>query len=314
VKRLKEQDDSQREYIDASDLAAVIHHWIDHEPNAIYETLQQFKTLLDKYQIRHDIHPKKNFDYLVANDFYFYKELTVPYYYFEDDYYTTELLSEPTIFDEDTLDLESINFGVDHYFQYLDDDQLNTLIENASEVHLSNYFYNVNLLKTMGYIALAATMLLVYFQWANVLSFVISIPVAGVLIFVGALFYALINKPWAFDDNPKLHSDMLIYFLLAGSVLIVAYFGVKQIWNSYLTDVALTISYFVWPLWVTLLLIFLQSALSINVYNPCEYWPDRVEPFSLQHGPAALVMLYSPYVMFWIWLFFVKRIVAKKVA
>ena len=157
-------------------------------------------------------------------------------------------------------------------------------------------------------------MLLIYFQWGNVLSFVISIPVAGVLIFVGALLYAIVGDPWECTNDSRIYVELLIYFVLAGSLLITAYLGVRKVWNVHLTNVALTISYFIWPLWIYVITLFVHGLLTKSEYDPCGNYPYRVEPFSLFVGPNAIIMLFTPYALFWIWLIFIKRIVAKKEA
>ena len=312
--RLRNKEETlpnQREYLDATELTGMIHQWIDHEQEAILETLQKLKKLLDKYQIKNNINPEKNFEYLIANDFHFHKELTVPYFYYEEDDFNKALAETDFYYDEYSPEPLYADNGIGHFFQYLEDDQVSTFIENASTVHFSNTFYDLDLLKTMGYIALAATLFLLYFQWANVLTFVISIPVAGVLIFIGALIHSIIKNIWIQEYFPV---HVFIYFILAGTVLIIAILGVKNIWNAYVTNVALTLSYFAWPLWFMVIIDFVHHVFTKTVYNPCEYWPDRVEPFSLDSEPLSTLLWISPYLLFGIWLFFIKRIVAKKEA
>lgn len=295
-------------------IAAAMHNWIDRNPQAILDLLDQFKTQIDKFQIENNINPRKTYDYLIANDFNVFTGITGSYSSSEYDYHISDESADYFV-DEDMTFYESPNKEKNRFYQFMNTEQLNTLVDNATAVHFSNYVYDWEMLQVFGYVALFITMLLIYFQWGNVLTFIISIPVAGVLIFVGALLYVVIKKPWDNDYNSTIQFDLLLYFVLAASVLGIAYFGVKKIWNTYVTDVALTISYFVWPLWITLITILLHGLLTQDIYNPCDNWPlDRIEPFSLREGLGANILLYSPYFMFWIWLFFIKRIIAKKEA
>lgn len=317
VKNLSGKYDSmipaKTEKVSTNELVALVHNWIDNKPEIILDLLEQFKTQIDKFKIENNINPRKTYDYLVSNDFHVFSGVTGSYSFSEYDYHLNEESAD--YFVDDDLDFhETAHEEKNRFHQFMNTDQLNTLIDNASKIHFSNYIYDWTIFQILGYVALGTTMLLLYFQWSKVLTFVISIPVAGVLIFIGALLYVVIKKPWDNDYNSTIQFDLLLYLVLSASVLGIAYFGVKKIWNTYVTDVALTISYFAWPLWISLITVLIHGLLTQDVYNPCDYWPDRVEPFSLRDGLGANIILYSPYFMFWIWLFFIKRIVAKKEA
>ena len=214
----------------------------------------------------------------------------------------------------DTIIPEDYGDEEEYWTQSLMDNDLNTLIENAFAVHEMNYFYDDFMLNVFGFLTLAITMLLLYFQWGSVISLVISIPITGVFFFIGALLYIMIRRPWEYDNTSNFPVELFVYLLLYGLVLLISILGVKRVWNSYVTNIALTISYFLSPLLLTMLTFFTHALFTTNVLLPCQEFPSRVEPFSLEYGWAPFVLIYSPYPLFWISLFLIKTIIAKKEA
>jgi hypothetical protein len=290
----------------------LIHDWIDNRPEEILKILREFKVLLTKYGIGNSIRPNKTYAYLLKNDFRADRELTHSIY---DDYNDYEASLDPSMQETvDTIIPEDYGDEEEYWTQSLMDNDLNTLIENAFAVHEMNYFYDDFMLNVFGFLTLAITMLLLYFQWGSVISLVISIPITGVFFFIGALLYIMIRRPWEYDNTSNFPVELFVYLLLYGLVLLISILGVKRVWNSYVTNIALTISYFLSPLLLTMLTFFTHALFTTNVLLPCQEFPSRVEPFSLEYGWAPFVLIYSPYPLFWISLFLIKTIIAKKEA
>lgn len=301
-------------------LCATIHHWIDNDREKIQKNLRRFKELLDRFQIRNNMDPDKTFEYLVKNDFNFYHELTIPYHNFsayEDVDYEleTEYMDENEDTDIDSIPYEPSYYGEGHFYQYVHEDQLSNLIRNSKEAIYWHYFNDKNTLLVLLYFSLATTMLFVYFQWGSISRFFISIPVGGLLSLLGVVLFNLLNKNYLQEENIELVPfpwDSFIYLMIATVVLLVAVFGMKRVWNTYVTDIAATISYFIAPLWLVVITVFLNVLLSKKDYDACLDWYSTVAPFNLSAPMVRPFLEVSPFVMFFVSLFFLKHVIAKK--
>jgi hypothetical protein len=68
----------------------------------------------------------------------------------------------------------------------------------------------------------------------------------------------------------------------------------------------------VFPLWVLIILGYIQIAFSYYDYNTCDTFGTTVYPFEFNAEPATSILLYAPFVLFFISLFAVKKVLAKK--
>lgn len=305
---------------DVSAYCATIHNWIDNDRQKIQQTLRRFKELLDRFQIRNNMDPDKTYEYLISNDFNYYHELTLPYHYYSD-YEEVDYDSEITLIDEDEdMETDSIfyeppYYGEGHFYQYVHEDQMSNLIQNARAAIFWRYFNDKDAFRVLLYFSLAATMLFVYFQWGSILNFIISIPVGGILIFLGVALYTLLNQPFLneeYFDTVPFPWDPFIYLMLATLVLFVAIFGIKRVWNTYVTNIAVTISYFIAPLWLLVTTVFVNILFSKKEFNACLEWYSTVSPFDLNDPMVRLLLEVSPFVLFVGSMFFLKHVIAKK--
>lgn len=280
----------------------MIHRWIDHEPHQILIALQTFKDQCDKYGIENNLNPKNHYNYLIEKEFRVWRSITYDIY--DVDGYFNEYGEWITV---------NPSENKSHFYQRYDQMALSHLIENVGYAYHTPFVYERDVLMVMGFFALGITALLIYFQWGSVLAFVISIPVAGVLMILGTLMVLLISSPWReYDYYWRFPWELLVYLFFAIALLMAAFIGMKRVWNVYVTNIAFTLSYFVAPLWIVMFMLFFHGIFSHYVFSNCEYYSDYVEPFSLDSGFAYYIMIYSPYLMFLISLFFIKKFLAKK--
>jgi hypothetical protein len=286
----------------------------------ILTLLKNLKALLDEYDIQNTIDPEKNYNYLIKNDFRYSRDITISVY--EDYGYYEENLEEAPyvdIYSEDTLEVEAREYyqDEDYFTQTLSLYSLENLINNSSSAHNSSFFYSDDEFYILLYFALGFTMLLLFFEWGNILSFVISIPVGGGLLIVGVLMNLLVAKIF-FSSTDYSYNKIehlmgpATFIILAGIVLFLALRSVKKSMNVYASNVAITISYFVFPLWIIILIVFLNIATSQNIYDVCLGWYEKTNLFNLRNFWVDKTMRWSPFVLFSLSLFLIKRVLAKK--
>jgi hypothetical protein len=282
----------------------------------ILGVLKKFKASLDEYKIHNTLNPEKNYNYLIKNNFDYSTEITSNY--FADDYYDyyEEDIEEIEV-SVDTLFDNSDNYeNLDYFNQQLSSAELENLINNVNTAHYSEYFNDNEEFYVLLYFALAFTMLLLYFEWGNVLSFVISIPVGGGISILGVIINVLANQIYNNDSYPQnswinaLGPFTVLFF--AGIILFIAYRGVKYSWNTHITNVAIAISYFVWPIWIAVGSVFISFITITYEFDPCLGWENPVLLFDFNSYWWMMVMKWSPFVLFFISLFAIKKILAKK--
>lgn len=282
----------------------------------ILAELKNFKKLLDEFGISNTLDPAKNFNYLIKNNFRYHRDVTLIFY---DDEYSYEYdYAEPFV-DDDTLGLEGpAHFqDADHFTQSLSHYSLENLLNNANIAHSSRFFRSSDEFYFLLYFALALTLLLLYFEWGNILSFVIGIPVGGALFIIGVLINLLVTKMFYSGNDYGFNKFLnilgpLTYIVLAGSVLLIAYRGIKSSWNVYVTNVAICLSYFVFPIWIAIAMVFLNIATTQVQFDACLGWNEHINLFDLNNFWIQKIMKWSPFVLFFISLFAIKKILAKK--
>jgi len=275
-------------------ITATCHDWIDNKPEKILETLQDFKAILDRHKIYNSLKPEENYTYLLANDFTVHRSVTGSAYRYSNSYsedYTSD-------------DLETGTEKLRDFKQALAENELDKLIENAQIAHLAPYFYDTYLKYAFRFLALAGVLLLLYFEWGSVLAFVISIPVAGTFAIFGTLLFAI---------SPHSPSYAIFIIIIIGLFfLIMAFLGLKGSLKPMVGNIAITLSYFMFPTWVLIILGYIQVAFSYTKWAPCTGYGDTEYPFEFNAEPVTSILLYAPFVLFFISLFAIKKIIAKK--
>ena len=183
-------------------------------------------------------------------------------------------------------------------------DDLQNLIKNANNAYHAPFFYDQFLKYLFRFLALAGVLLLLYFEWGSILAFVISIPVAGAFAILGTLLFALAPRSDSFA--------LLIIVLFGAFFLVMAYLALKGRLKPMVGNIAITLSYFMFPLWVLIILGYIQVAFSYYDYGTCDAYGVTVYPFEFNAEPVSTILLYAPFVLFFISLFAVKKVLAKK--
>ncbi len=289
------EDYDKNKYNDDS-ILVLTHNWIDNKSEKILQTLEDFTAVLAKYDVYNTINPQRNYEYLLANDFSVHRAITGRAYRYRTGSYSHDYLTEI-----DNLQAEKEKKS--DFKQVLAIDDLQSLISNANRAHKAPFFYDQFLKFFFRFLALAGVLLLLYFVWGSILAFVISIPVAGAFAIFGTLLATLFRSPTF---------ALFIILFLCGFFLFMAILGIRGYLKPMVGNIAITISYFVFPLWVLIILGFVQQALMRPVYRPCLNWIESVYPFEFNQDPVDSILLYAPFVLFFISLFFIKRILAKK--
>lgn len=283
-------------YTDDS-LLIITHNWIDNKSEKIQQTLEDFTAILAKYNVYNTINPKGNFEYLLANDFTVHRAITGRAYRYGTRSYSHEFGTEIEL-------LHGINEKKSDFQQVLAIDELQSLISNANRAYHAPFFYDQFLKYLFRFLALAGVLLLLYFEWGSILAFVISIPVAGAFAILGTLLFALAPRSDSFA--------LLIIVLFGAFFLVMAYLALKGRLKPMIGNIAITLSYFMFPLWVLIILGYIQVAFSYNDYNTCDPYGVTVYPFEFNAEPVSTILLYAPFVLFLISLFAVKKVLAKK--
>ena len=270
-----------------------IHNLMDNEPSKILETLNDFKNLIDQFEVYNTLQPDKNYEYLRANDFIVHRRVTKQVsnggsYYLEGD----------------VDDLQTVNEKMRGFSQSVAFDDLQNLIKNANNAYHAPFFYDQFLKYLFRFLALAGVLLLLYFEWGSILAFVISIPVAGAFAILGTLLFALAPRSDSFA--------LLIIVLFGAFFLVMAYLALKGRLKPMVGNIAITLSYFMFPLWVLIILGYIQVAFSYYDYGTCDAYGVTVYPFEFNAEPVSTILLYAPFVLFFISLFAVKKVLAKK--
>jgi hypothetical protein len=291
---------------------------IQSKNDEILVVLENFKKRIDEFDILNTLEPEKNFNYLIKNNFKYTRDITLSTY--GDDYYDYDHEeSYYSIEDDDSLDLSEQDYyqDEDYFTQTLSFFQLENLINNSYSAQNASFFYSDEEFYTLLYFALAFTMLLLFFEWGNILSFVISIPVGGALLIIGVIINVLVTKLSYSSENYTYHKLVnllgpLTFILLGGIVLFIAYRSVKKSWNLHVGNVAICLSYFVFPLWIIILVVFLNITGSNQVYDVCLGWYEDVSIFDLRSFWIDKTLKWSPFVLFFLSLFAIKKVIAKK--
>jgi len=278
----------------------MVHFWIDSEPKKILEVLQNFKKDLIRLSVANTLKPNQNYEYLINNKFYVFQDLTETNYTESYSDFDGEFIEDDSKAEDET----NLEYEKGHFAQRVDFNSLNHLLNNVDFAHQKPYFYDKEIYYVMIYLALAGVILLLYFEWGNILALVISIPVAGVFSILGAIIIA-VSK-----GNELTTFTILLVF--GAFFLIMAGRGMLGALNKYVADVSITIAYFTFPHWIIVLLNFIRAAFKTAVYRPCDEWPQTVYPFDFYQEPYTSILIYAPFVLFFISLFFVKRVLAKQ--
>jgi hypothetical protein len=299
------------------ELQIKLHKRIQQESTEILDLLKSFKVLLEHYEITNTLDPEKNFNYLIKNNFNYTRELTSSIY--SDDYYYSDYETAPydAAYEEDAdFDDPNLYQDEDYYVQLLNTDGLENLLNNVTTAHTSNYFYNNEEFYGLLYFALALTMLFLYFEWGHVLSFVISIPVSGGITLIGVLINVFAHQVFH-NISPNSYYwlqafapfTMLLFMAL---VLFIAYRGVKASWNVFVTNIAVSISYFMFPLWIAVGAVFINLITVKYYYDPCMEYLNTKYLFDLNSYYWQYTMKWSPFVLYFISIFAIKKILSKK--
>jgi hypothetical protein len=201
-------------------------------------------------------------------------------------------------------DLQTVNEKMRGFSQSVAFDDLQNLIKNANNAYHAPFFYDQFLKYLFRFLALAGVLLLLYFEWGSILAFVISIPVAGAFAILGTLLFALAPRSDSFA--------LLIIVLFGAFFLVMAYLALKGRLKPMVGNIAITLSYFMFPLWVLIILGYIQVAFSYYDYGTCDAYGVTVYPFEFNAEPVSTILLYAPFVLFFISLFAVKKVLAKK--
>ena len=278
-------------------LLSMVHKWVNERSGQTLKTLEDFKAILAKYEVYNTLNPQGNYDYLLANDFNVHRAITGRAYRYGTGSYSHD-------YDTEVDNLQTEKEKNSGFKQALAIDELHSLISNANRAYHAPFFYDQFLKYLFRFLALAGVLLLLYFEWGSILAFVISIPVAGAFAILGTLIVALLRGKESFA--------LLIVVLFGVFFLVMAYLALKGRLKPMIGNIAITISYFVFPLWVLIILGYIQIAFSYYDYNTCDTFGTTVYPFEFNAEPVTSILLYAPFVLFFISLFAVKKVLAKK--
>lgn len=237
------------------------HHWVDHDPIKIKHSFLGLKKVMDQYNLSFNLNVDKHYENLVNSNFDVHL-----------------FLEGERMFIFDKINHSSAN----HFINKID--RARNSITNRE-----NVFVGWILL----YFALAITLLLMYFEWGKVRALLIALPIGGAIIVVLSIFFELTS----------MHSEGVLFtiLLVASFTLFMALTSLQIGGKSLMDKVAMVLSYFFFPLWFLIIMLFIQE---LTDYSG--YW------ISIKNEPLLSILRVSPFILFFISLGYIKKILAKK--
>ncbi len=237
------------------------HHWIDHDPIKIKQSMLGLKNVMELNNLRFNLNVDEHYENLVNSNFdvhLFLENATWP------------------VFDK-------INHSDAKSFIHKIDRARNSINKNEK----------VFVVWVLLCFALATTVLLMYFEWGKVLSLVIALPIGGGIIIVLSLVFAMTNM--------NATGTKFIIMLVAGFILYLALRNLSVGKTNLMNKVALVLSYFFFPLWFLMIVLFVQEAMDYSRFS-----------FNFGDEPLLSIVRISPFILFFISLGYIKKILAKK--
>lgn len=242
------------------------HDWMDNNPEKIKETLYSLRGSCEKYEIGFYLDIETLYSGLLKSNF------------------------DVRVFSESIESNHEVNIEYDHIKHRAIKGFVKGRISAGLLVNDERWD---SIFWMLAYMCLAATVLILYFEWGSVKSLLIAVPIGGGIIIVLSFLFAITNMGSL--------GTIFIIMLVAGFILFLALKSLNIGKSNLISDVALVLSYFFFSLWFMMIVLFVEEALDYT-----RYWIKSGEE------PLLSIIKISPFILFLISLGYIKKILAKK--
>jgi hypothetical protein len=257
--------------------APKVYDWVRNQKySAIQNSIDEFNSICSKYTIDHQINAKHIVRFLKYKKFQNFKTSIVKSY---EDRFSNYNKQDEINQIESVLKRkkETINFMANQHVYFYDKASLESIFINF-KISEKSVFQEYNLL-LFAYISFSLTWLFICFEFTAIKSFLISIPVAGILIILNSLIIIYTNS---FGNS---QGSYMLSFLTTGLIIIglaitsvnSSFFGKK------ITTLLINLLYLISPIYIMLCVLY---------YNEMTRWKSIVTPcFGLQRENKDTILM-----------------------
>ncbi|MBI1837104.1 MAG: hypothetical protein HYR91_07545 [Flavobacteriia bacterium] len=236
-----------------SNYAPIIHNWVTNKKyNQIQNSIEGFKAICKKYEVGCNLNSKHILRFLIYKEFKnFRKPITKTY---EDNYSFYNPQDEINLI-ESMLShkKETIRLMASQHVYFYDKNELESVFFNLKNIHI-NLFSDYYLLPFL-FIALFLTWLFICFEFTVIKSFLISIPIIGVLIILNSLTLIYFHH-FGSEANYFLIAVNSTTLLIIGYTLIALYS--KKV-SKKIINVLINLTYLFSPIFIMLLVLLYNA-------------------------------------------------------
>lgn len=248
--------------------APIVHEWVKGKRyNAIQNCIEQFEEVCEKYKIDHKINAKHMVRFLKYKNFKnFHKSITKSY---EDTYSYFNMEDEMNQI-ESVLKRknETIKFMASQHVYFYDENGLTNVFNNFKNVN--NSLYIGESLIIFLFISLSITWLFVCFEFTSIKSFIISVPIAGVIAIINSLIITFSSNR---GYGEQLFSFILSTFIITFCIIVaLTIIGLKtKTIKKGLLNILMNLTYFIAPIFLLLIiLLYNQSTKYVQYIDRCK--------------------------------------------
>lgn len=247
------------EYI--RDYAPIVYRWVQHdEKDSIRWIIGQMEKVCDRYEIRHTLDAQMIADYLSEKKYHHFEHYTIGSSYgYTSEHTCLEVLKSAhhdmhRVFDQKIIALRYESYPLRHLYNNYE----YALLESQVPYLWCTYLF----------MALGLTMLFLLFEFVNFIQFLISIPVAGVVMILTGIFIVLLEKH-SFYYMSRWKIPVLFFteatILLALAIAASCFRG----FNKKIAGVLLNIGYGIAPFYLLLFTLMMDELTTYHIIDRC---------------------------------------------
>lgn len=263
-----------------------VHRWAaNNQKDSIAKAIHDLIGVANKYNIPNDLNPELFATYLEAKQYHHIERYIQ--HYADDDAKITFASRYPVEYDYiqryinggtvDTNDLSTFIYAMEtQNFFFFAEDQFDGMVESYKHAYKYNVFDNF-----YGILFLAFFMawLFIFFEFANIISLLISIPIGGVLAIIVAILLVYVNAVMAisyvnasseYDYHHAERISILIPFIICAAILGVTLIGLySKRFSKKVLSVFINLSFIIVPGFITLVMGMINLFSGHEEYGKC---------------------------------------------
>lgn len=233
--------------------------------NEIRKTIDEFKRICSKYKIDYVLNTEHITKYLEIKEFKNFESITNRYYDVSSRgiYGSRNEITE--IQNSIKNEIKFLDLMEDNETYFYNEDQLSTTFSNFGKVEKwKNSFLKLEIFILFCFISLSLAWLFIFFEFTSIKSFIISIPIVGVLLIINVLITSFLNGSSTII--------FLVSFLTTSSlILFLTYLGLyHSIFSKKITNILFNLSYIALPfLLIMIILIYNELTRKYSYIDKC---------------------------------------------